>query len=638
MYSLSDRGILLLYSGRKSIQMLVSILISFIVAASGMGGVVPSTHDPGLSYTYNGITISMTGTNTLITMEGQSYNVNWDVTVLGSSGPQFMAFSNVSYSRINNTMQNSVVMLENNSLLKVAEVFSFSGNGVDASIAIKNLQGSDATIEAMFTMTTSLVSSVQLNGFFSSTKSSLSSVYPVVINSRYLSMDLGQVNVNWQNEGGIFGAGVVAKTGTNTVTALPFGPILLLPDETYSIDPVISPVEGNQVAASEPAVRIPCPGCGGGGGGGSSGTPPGSTTIVSVVNNEMLVQPSISVVAHADSVGSGSVSLNLQGYDFGTSTWQSLASVWVGSSTGDCSLTWNGNAGTEYFFTQVRVDAGNGYGSGSWSYENINYTAVSENTITDTSGNTLGYIFNSVGIDMPVDTTRSPDNTALNTIFAPTSSSYTVNSVSQVVKYMGGNNPSVGDPHFELDPSQNPNPVAGYFQNYENGNGGANANAIDALAVALSAAGLIPGLEALGGLGALIGALALLPAPSYSLTTKNLNDYFSYNVSAGMTAPEPTLCGRVGGYYCDYTYNDLYVTHWYTVLGVPIYPIYTPSYIFSVYASFYYNVNSPLPGSEFAPGFIGTLHYTSTYTIAEAGTTNAFSASDTLFYTMAGGS
>ncbi|QRF76318.1 hypothetical protein Thermo_01836 [Thermoplasmatales archaeon] len=256
--------------------------------------------------------------------------------------------------------------------------------------------------------------------------------------------------------------------------------------------------------------------------------------------------------------------------------------------------------------------------------------------IYDSSGNPVGYIVNSVDLYRPVVAYGNGDHTGLNTIFVPTSSStYGVNSVSQIVSFFSGNR-SIGDPHLQVYPGST---TIGYFQNFQNSEAGVTSESLSALSVAIAFAALVPepGAPVLRAVSAAIGLLALMEntasQTSFTLSENtNANDYFSYNVSAGSQTSDPSLCGRVGGSYCDLAYNTLGVRYGLFDLN------FHASYIFNVYSEFYYNVtyDSILGGSYPSPGYIGTLNYTTDYVIVGSPDTNVYYASNALYYTMAG--
>jgi hypothetical protein len=620
-------------------------LVSFIVATSGVGGVIPGVHDPTVTYTYDGITISMTGSNTVITMDGQSYGVNWEIFMVNGSSELPEAMHVVSMYIVNDTYQNSAIMVLRNSQVQVAEIFSFSSGSVDANMAVQNLLNTTAVYFAVYDMSTNHQSHAYTYGTSTGSYSfpaSISSINAIPGNSWGFGDQYA--TVSWRNDMSLYAGGIMESTQSKDIISVPFGPVTLPSNATYSIDPTITPSVNNpSYGITDPiplsCIGGPCGGGGGGGGGGSGGTPPGTPILFSnsVVSNDLAVQPSITVTAREPSIGSGAVSFYLYGQSDVDGSWHQLTSVYDGSSTGNLTFTWYGNTGTVYYWDAVKVYASNSYGGSYSSSVNINFTAVGRSgEIYDSSGNPVGYIVNGVGLRTPVVQFGNGDGTALNTVFVPSSSStYGVNSVSQVVSFYSGNNSNLANPNFQV---YDQNSVTGYFQNYQNSEAGVYSESLSALSVVIAFAALAPpAAPLLGSVSIAIGVLALIEAASSGTTftlTKDTsaNDYFSYNVSAGSQTSDPYLCGRVGGSYCDLAYNTLGVR--YGLFDIN----FQASYIFNVNLSSYYNVpySSDIGGTYSSPGYLGTLSYTTNYVIVGSPDTNVYYGSNTMYYTMAG--
>jgi len=589
-------------------------------------------------------------TNTLITMEGQSYNVNWKIYWINGTSEVPEVTQVVSMRVVNDTYQNSVVMLLRNSQVQVAEIFSFSSGSVDASIAVQNLLNTTSVYYAVYEMSTNHQSRAYTYGTGTATYR-----FPVSF-STIDAMPGGSwgfgdqySTVSWKGDMGLYSGGVMESTQSNTIISVPFGPLTLPANATYTVDPTITPTpvgaNNNSALLSGllSCIGGPCGGGGGGGGGGgSSGTPPGTPIIVNAVSNELAVQPSISVTAREPSVGSGAVSFYLYGQNVTNGAWTELTSVYDGSSTGNLSFTWYGNTGTVYFYNNVKVYASNSYGGSYSQIVGINFTATdssSEIYTANSGGTPVGYIVNSVDLRLPSDAFGNGQSTALNTMFLPYSTSYGVNSVSQVDSFYSGNR-SIGNPNFQKYPTSS---VNGYFQNYQNSNSNIPSDSLSALSVAFAFIALSPDLGPFGAVSIALAIAALIVQPtnlgfSFQSDTTT-NDYFSYNVSAGAQTSDPSLCGRVGGSYCDLAYNTLGVRYGFLDSS------FQASYIFNVNTSFYYNVAygsllggsySPSNPNFLYPGYLGTLNYTTYYTVVGSPDTNTYLATNTLYYTMAG--
>ena len=208
---------------------------------------------PGTVYSYGNDFVSFSGQNSAIGLGPHVYPISWSVFRVNSlqyypaangnsSNPlKSEKFTHYRYSRIENAVQNSAVMVRWNSHVRVAEIFSFLGNGIDASIAIENLNTSGQFI-GTFSMGMkhhdfATVSGFSPYGAHSSRGKSTSFIIP----SHDYTVYAGNVSVSWQNEASIFYAGMLTETPGSGSIALPFGPFTVNTNETYSLDPIIMP-------------------------------------------------------------------------------------------------------------------------------------------------------------------------------------------------------------------------------------------------------------------------------------------------------------------------------------------------------------------------------------------------------------
>jgi len=440
-------------------------------------------------------------------------------------------------------------------------------------------------------------------------------------------MTMGHVKVNWQDEMSIFHVGSVSTNPLSSSLILPFGPITLMGNETYSIDPVI-----------RPSIIHICACSGGGGGGGSGGgsggggSPPGGTTIDGVTPNVITPGNSVVITANADSTGSGGVTLYLDVYNETIGSWtNNIASAYVGSSTGIVSIKWtDGQDGTSlYDWSEIRVYAHNSYGNGGFSYSKIyslTYHKGGSSYVYSDNGTKIGAIINSInmsGNEVTYDNGGSaPQTGSITSIFAPYGG-YGVHSINQSINLIGGSNPSV-NPDFNVLAK----PFNSYFQNYENDNQSSPSEVLGSLSVALSIAALIPGVDALGGLAAIIGFIAILPENSgYNVSAGFYKENsFWYQSSAGVTPYNGYMCARFGQdchpqyHILGTTYNDGFS--------------FKASNIFTDYLDMEYNGTT---GGTASVPYIGSLDFTTTLEIA--GTSpdtngNLYSASNTLPFTL----
>lgn len=295
---------------------------------------------------------------------------------------QNVSFSSTSYKRIDNKYQNSAVMIQKNSNIQVAYVYSF-GNGIDASLAIKNLKNTPVTIMALFQIIGSS-GGFATAGYHKPTRFGLSDSSFTLLpsNDRVASFDL--LSVNWQNEASIYSASSFLTIGKTTSLSVQFNPVYLTHNETYTIDPLISespPVVGHRDQAT--AAPMSCPGgvCGGGGGDTTDydgdtdpdndappppppSPPSGLTVHLSqdslaanlLVNNN---PPSTTIWANLTSAGSGNVEITVEGINYTNGHVTYLNQTNVGSSLHNKFVWTNPMISKMIFSTSVGV-ANNG--------------------------------------------------------------------------------------------------------------------------------------------------------------------------------------------------------------------------------------------------------------------------------------
>ena len=547
--------------------------------------------------------------------------MNWIVERISAKGLRVVHFTHFSVKRISNAYQDSAVLIENNSQVSIAEIFSFYNSMIDASAAIQNLGSVNSSFMVLFSIMTGHTGNVMVNGLHPLTTHSFSAVNPALpVPTGDSSIDEGNFHVSWRNEASIFSQGLLSTNGNSNLLFLSFGTLNLVANETYSIDPRISP-----------QVRIPCPGCGGGGG----GTPPGSSTIDSISTNVIVPGSSISVVANANSVGSGGVTLYLDAYNETSGQWDSnIASSYVGSSTGKTTITWNdGQGGTsKYDWSKIMVYAQSIYGSGPasspWDVYAYTHSTAGVEMLFTSGGTTVGEIISTVNMAAPYDLSgHNEDDTAIASIFVPDTSSYTVHAINQSISWTAGST-SV-DPGYQVYPGS---AIASYYQNYVNSNATNTATVLSALGLALSLGIAAASDIASLGIGTLIGVLAIIAATEGNGITLSYNtglhDSFYYASTASVTPPNYYLCGRVGAPYCSNQYSTLGTYYDYDLE-------FKPSYIFDLSFSPWYS-NTAAAGAGLDP-YIGVLHYVTTYEITQGPYYDSlYSTSLTLTYTMGG--
>ena len=289
------------------------------------------------------------GKQIFIGFGNRTEKVQWRIISIGSNGIHILHFQKGSVNRIKNGEQNSAVFNEENSLVKVAEIFSFHRHSLDASIAIKNLAHTNVSYEAIFSLASHQNKFISFKGFGISKSVELSNYQMSNIPGSAWAATMGNLQVNWAGETSLLQMGTVARNNSLDSLSLPFGPIQLIRNETYTIDPVI-----------EPMMPAPCPSCGGGGGGGSTG--PTSPSVSSESISQQYVGPGQSTIIGAYVNTGGGATVNFEFYQFGT--WDSAYSEYETTST-TYSHTFSYTQLSENQVTAMRVMATN---SASTSY------------------------------------------------------------------------------------------------------------------------------------------------------------------------------------------------------------------------------------------------------------------------------
>ena len=208
--------------------------------------------------------VSIHGSRVKIGFGSNQTTVSWDIYMIQGEKAVKLHLHWEGVHRIISAYQDSVVLRQGNSLLKVGEMFSFYKNQINSNLILTNLADKNETFVALFSLTSPDHSREFLGkglhrGFnltANQTNPSVSSLIP----KNYYVMEESGLSVSWRQELGIFHAGIAQQTQKGSSLGLPFGPITLQSNETYAIDPVISPM-----------MFAGPPGGGGGGGGGSTG-------------------------------------------------------------------------------------------------------------------------------------------------------------------------------------------------------------------------------------------------------------------------------------------------------------------------------------------------------------------------------
>ena len=207
-----------------------------------------SNHFPqNITYTWGNETVVLQGINATVVLGGNSYPVLWKIYRSVQPGvlsqPILENFSNYQTVRIINDQQNTAGIMLWNKDVRVAETYSFATQGIDSSISITNLNHYNETFTAVFSIQQHSDPVSIVSGFTNSEilhgAGAANSVYLVPASSWEIRQ--GNLAISWINEESIFNGGIFYSGQNSVITSLPFGPVSILPNETYSIDPIISP-------------------------------------------------------------------------------------------------------------------------------------------------------------------------------------------------------------------------------------------------------------------------------------------------------------------------------------------------------------------------------------------------------------
>ncbi|MHB8361390.1 MAG: hypothetical protein ACYDAO_07530 [Thermoplasmataceae archaeon] len=212
---------------------------------------------PVESYSYYNEMVKFIGQNAFVGFDGKMFPVSWTVFERNpnySPGPQANpfsvstnntntsaplieeTFSNYSTNHIQSLWQNSAVMIKWNHYVRIAEIFSFTTKGIDASIVIKDLNVTGNYI-GTFSMAMGYNSTACTNGFNPSYMN-LSSGLGAIPSSDW-NVTVGNLSLNWQSEDSIFSSGVISSGSSGDQIILPFNPGTINHNESYTIDPMI---------------------------------------------------------------------------------------------------------------------------------------------------------------------------------------------------------------------------------------------------------------------------------------------------------------------------------------------------------------------------------------------------------------
>ncbi len=195
---------------------------------------------PVESYSYHNEMVRFVGSNAFIGFDGNMFPVSWNVFSPEQNRNSITIvkelFTHYTTKRIESVWQNSAVMIKWNHYVKIAEIFSFTNNGIDASIVVKNLNVTNTYIST-FSLGMGVNSTMNVNGFNPSCQN-ISSGTGIIPSSDW-NVSVGNISVNWQSEDSIFHSGIVSETSLGDQIILPFETGVINHNQSYTIDPMI---------------------------------------------------------------------------------------------------------------------------------------------------------------------------------------------------------------------------------------------------------------------------------------------------------------------------------------------------------------------------------------------------------------
>ena len=524
-------------------------------------------------YRYGNEYVQFSGQNAYVGFGNSMYPVSWAIYQInpvspvytpfssgnGSSPLTVQTFSHYRTTRIENAYQNSAVMIRWNHNIRIAEIFSFINGGIDASVAIKNIENSSGTFMSAFSMTVNHSRNAQIGGFNPQAIHSSRGMgnQNFLIGSKDWSISTGNLSISWKNEQSIFSAGVLSISPSGNRIALPFGPLTLSANETFTIDPLIRPM----IFPRPPS-------------GGSDGQPLNPS--MSLSTDHAVPGQYIYVNASLVSAGYGGCTWQLQAMNYTSELWSTVVSDYVGSGLSH-EFIWRLPFGPMgYDWSEMRVVVSNQYGStGSLMHGITTLTrfpvamsSTFDPTVFNSHGSEIGKIVLSSGGPSSPQVEGSEFSLALFSSFLPVSSNFAVNYISQGIQEINTSN--------GINPLWSPDPNTGADTFFFQRNSGSNSSLLQsesylsqAFSLALSIA--IPLADEWAGdaLGALIGTLSV-----YHLV---LNNHFSQTINQGQNYFQVEF--NSGTYKFATNYTTVYYTlgDWYSSDG------FTPSFLFPTY-------------------------------------------------------
>ena len=176
-----------------------------------------------VSYAYGTDTVSFSGADPLITFGDHTFPVSWEIFSISNGKLQLMKMNKFQVRRIVDSSQNSAVFIEENSEVKVAEIFSFTPSGsIEANIALKNLGKQNETYLVAFSTETQKRATAVTGGYGDEITTNVGSQSDVsIIPASDTFLQVGDLQINWQQSMSIFHMGSIYQNGLSDLITVP---------------------------------------------------------------------------------------------------------------------------------------------------------------------------------------------------------------------------------------------------------------------------------------------------------------------------------------------------------------------------------------------------------------------------------
>ncbi len=255
-YSSSLIGIkdMRVYLKAISIFILVSMLclsFSYLVDYSQQAEVKTET------YSYLGESVRFTGNMATLGFGKYTFPVSWGIYKVDapmesaremrytpSDSGKFikpLGFGHSSSKRIINPLENAAVLTQYNRTVRMSEIYSFGNGCINSYLTLKNTGNKPAIFEVIYSIVSNPDKEAVVDGFryhLYSMKSAGDSIQMIPSTSMYIQT--GNMTLSWYGEQSIYHGGLLRKSNDGNLVSIPFGPISLLPNSSYSIDPTVS--------------------------------------------------------------------------------------------------------------------------------------------------------------------------------------------------------------------------------------------------------------------------------------------------------------------------------------------------------------------------------------------------------------